>query len=165
VRAYSVSFADGQHMVSFERDGSLKIDDQLVPIEIQQTDEHTFSVLVNGKSVKVVAYKSQQSYHLLVDSVQQEVIVETERERLLKAYATKGGSTRRRYEVHAPMPALVVKIEVEVGDEVKEGQGLVILEAMKMENEIKSHQRGKVKKIAVAAGKTVEKGELLILLE
>lgn len=162
---YTVNFADGQHIVSFEQDGSLSIDDQVVPIEIQQTNEHTFSVLVNGISVKVIAHKSQDAYQVLVDSVQQEVVVESERERLLKAYATKGKAARHQYEVHAPMPALVVKVEVEVGEEVKVGQGLLILEAMKMENEIKSHQGGKVKKILVAEGKTVEKGELLMSLE
>jgi biotin carboxyl carrier protein len=63
------------------------------------------------------------------------------------------------------MPALVVRVEVKVSDEVKVGQGLVILEAMKMENEIKSHQSGRVKEIYVAKGKPVEKGELLLLLE
>jgi biotin carboxyl carrier protein len=60
---------------------------------------------------------------------------------------------------------MVVKVEVSVGDEVVEGQGLVILEAMKMENEIKSHQAGKVKSVLVEKGKAVEKGELLLLLE
>ena len=63
------------------------------------------------------------------------------------------------------MPALVVKVEVSVGEEVKEGQGLLILEAMKMENEIKCHQAGKVKEILVSKGKPVEKGELLMRLE
>lgn len=162
---YTVNFADGEHKVSFGPDGSLSVDDQVVPVEILQTSEHTFSVLVNGMSVKVVAHRSQEAYQVLVDSVQQDVVVESERERLLKAYATKAKAARRRYEVHAPMPALVVKVEVDVGDEVKDGQGLLILEAMKMENEIKSHQSGKVKKILVAEGKTVEKGELLLMLE
>lgn len=63
------------------------------------------------------------------------------------------------------MPALVVKIEVSVGDEIVSGQGLIILEAMKMENEIKSHSAGVIKEIYVTHGKPVERGELLFLLE
>jgi biotin carboxyl carrier protein len=63
------------------------------------------------------------------------------------------------------MPALVVRIEVKVGDEVKEGKGLVILEAMKMENELRAHQSGRVKQIFVEEGKPVEKGQLLLLME
>jgi biotin carboxyl carrier protein len=56
-------------------------------------------------------------------------------------------------------------VEVQVGDDVHPGTGLLILEAMKMENEIRAHQSAKVKQIFVANGKTVEKGELLMLLE
>jgi biotin carboxyl carrier protein len=63
------------------------------------------------------------------------------------------------------MPALVVRVEVKAGDEVREGQGLLVLEAMKMENEIRSPQAGKVREVFVSNGKAVEKGELLLLLE
>jgi len=58
-----------------------------------------------------------------------------------------------------------VKVEVAVGDAVTEGQGLVVLEAMKMENVLKAHQSGTVKSILAVKGKAVEKGELLLLLE
>jgi len=63
------------------------------------------------------------------------------------------------------MPALVSSVPVSVGDVVTVGQGLVILEAMKMENEIKAHRNGVVGKILVSKGKSVEKGELLVHLE
>jgi pyruvate carboxylase subunit B len=65
----------------------------------------------------------------------------------------------------APMPGLVVRIEVEVGARVAAGQGLVIVEAMKMENELKAPADGVVASVAVAAGQTVEKGALLLTLE
>ncbi len=68
-------------------------------------------------------------------------------------------------EIKAPMPALVVRVEVEIGQKVKPGQGLLILEAMKMENEIKAHSAGIIKEIYATKGKPVEKGELLMLLE
>jgi biotin carboxyl carrier protein len=63
------------------------------------------------------------------------------------------------------MPALIVKVEVSVGDEVVHGQGLLVLEAMKMENELKAMHSGRVKEIHVRQGKPVEKGELLMILE
>ena len=65
----------------------------------------------------------------------------------------------------APMPGLVVKVEVEVGQAVRAGQGVVVVEAMKMENELKAPADGVVAKIHVEPRQTVEKGTVLITLE
>ncbi|HEX8394810.1 MAG TPA: acetyl-CoA carboxylase biotin carboxyl carrier protein subunit [Longimicrobium sp.] len=65
----------------------------------------------------------------------------------------------------APMPGLVLKVEVEVGQTVRAGQGVVVVEAMKMENELKAPADGVVASIAVAPGQTVDKGAVLIVLE
>ena len=67
--------------------------------------------------------------------------------------------------VQSPMPGKVVKLLVAVGDEVKAGQGVVVVEAMKMENELKSPRDGKVKAISVKEGQPVEAGQSLALLE
>ena len=63
------------------------------------------------------------------------------------------------------MPGKIVKILVGEGDEVEQGQGLVVVEAMKMENEIKSPKAGVVKKVGVEEGETVESGALLVVVE
>jgi biotin carboxyl carrier protein len=65
----------------------------------------------------------------------------------------------------APMPGLVVKVEVEVGQAVKAGQGVIVVEAMKMENELKAPADGVVAKIEVQPGQTVDKGAVLLVLE
>jgi pyruvate carboxylase subunit B len=65
----------------------------------------------------------------------------------------------------APMPGLVLKVEVEVGQAVRAGQGVVVVEAMKMENELKAPADGVVASIAVQPGQTVDKGATLIVLE
>jgi biotin carboxyl carrier protein len=67
--------------------------------------------------------------------------------------------------VVAPMPGLVVKVEVEVGQAVKAGQGVIVVEAMKMENELKAPADGVVASIAVQPGQTVDKGATLLVLE
>jgi len=64
--------------------------------------------------------------------------------------------------LRAPMPGLIVRVEVEPGDAVKAGQGVVIMEAMKMENELHSERDGVVARVLVAAGEPVEKGAVLI---
>jgi biotin carboxyl carrier protein len=68
-------------------------------------------------------------------------------------------------EIKAPMPGLVLEIAVTDGQEVKEGDKILILEAMKMENSILIHANAKIKRVAVTAGQAVEKGQVLVELE
>jgi biotin carboxyl carrier protein len=68
-------------------------------------------------------------------------------------------------EIKAPMPGLVLEIAVIDGQDVKDGDKILILEAMKMENSIMIHTAAKIKKIIVAAGQAVEKGQVLVELE
>jgi acetyl/propionyl-CoA carboxylase alpha subunit len=160
---YIVSLAGQTHQVSV---GSLvTIEHESSPLDISRIDENTFSVLIRGEVFKVVVCRNGNSYSVLLCGRQYDARVESERDILLRKYSIAPLSAGHRLEIHAPMPALVVRVEVSVGEEVAAGQGLVVLEAMKMENEIKAPQAGKVKDITVVKGKTVEKGELLVLLE
>ncbi len=134
-------------------------------LQVTPVGAFQFSVLVDGQSFNVVAAKAEHGYVVLIGGYQLEVQVESERKRLLKLLGRTSGKTHHRLEIRAPMPALVLKVEVAAGDEVRAGQGLLVLEAMKMENEMKAHQPGRVKEILVSPGKAVEKGELLMLLE
>jgi biotin carboxyl carrier protein len=67
--------------------------------------------------------------------------------------------------LHAPMPGLVLRVDVEEGQEVAESQGLLIVEAMKMENELRARATGRVRRVHVAAGESVRRGDLLIEFE
>lgn len=87
-----------------------------------------------------------------------------ERTRAIRELAGAREAPRER-TITAPMPGLVVRVEVEVGQSVKPGQGVVIVEAMKMENELKAPGEGVVARIEVEAGQTVEKGAVLLVLE
>jgi pyruvate carboxylase subunit B len=78
---------------------------------------------------------------------------------------TGAGEDEAEKTIVAPMPGLVMKVEVEVGQTVKAGQGVVIVEAMKMENELKAPADGVVARIEVQPGQTVEKGATLVILE
>jgi biotin carboxyl carrier protein len=78
---------------------------------------------------------------------------------------TGGGADVADKTVLAPMPGLVVKVEVEVGQAVRAGQGVIVVEAMKMENELKAPSDGVVARIEVKPGQTVDKGATLLVLE
>lgn len=85
-----------------------------------------------------------------------------ERTAQLKALMKEGATHDPPGLVRAPMPGLVLRVEVEAGQEVAAGSGLVVLEAMKMENEIRSSGPGRVKAVLVEAGQAVEKGAALV---
>lgn len=146
-------------------DGKLTMGGETVPGTIEIAGPGGFSVLLGERSIRVVSLGNDGKYDVLCDGIPLEVAVETERSRLLKKYASASKRTARVDELRAPMPALVVRVEVKIGEEVVAGQGLVVLEAMKMENELKATHPGRVKDIRVEKGKAVEKGELLLILE
>ncbi|MFN0158871.1 MAG: acetyl-CoA carboxylase biotin carboxyl carrier protein subunit [Bacteroidota bacterium] len=165
MRTFDVTIQEEKLTVTLAEDGTIHFNGVPVKAEIIRIDQYNYSVLINGQSFNVLTLKSGDVYNVLLNAVAVDVQVESERTRLLKKYGANAVSTNQNAEIHAPMPALIVKVEVAVGDEVQQGQGLVVLEAMKMENEIKAHRAGRVKQILVQRGATVEKGELLLVLE
>jgi biotin carboxyl carrier protein len=162
---YLVSIGDKEYEVSINPDGVVTVPASGEQIDVRPISKDTYSVLIGENSVQITANNDGGEFQILLQHNQVDARVETHRDSLLKKYASSSVKAHSRYEIHAPMPALVVKIEVSVGDEVKEGQGLLILEAMKMENEIRSPQAGKVREVLAIKGRAVEKGELLLLLE
>ena len=91
-----------------------------------------------------------------------EVAVEDERSRHVRSLLGSTGAPAATGTVRAPMPGMVVRILVAEGDEVAQGQGLLVLEAMKMENEIRAAAAGKVGALVVKPGTAVEKGQALV---
>ncbi|HEY6420624.1 MAG TPA: biotin/lipoyl-containing protein [Candidatus Binataceae bacterium] len=112
-----------------------------------------FDVVRDGEEI-VVASRAGATRLVLVDAARR---------------ALRAGARRRevsgRVEMKAAMPGRVVNVLVVAGDLVKRDQGVLVLEAMKMENEVKSPKDGKVVEVKVAAGQTVEKGELMVVIE
>ena len=97
-----------------------------------------------------------------VDGAPVEVETRTDADLLLERFGLDVGDAAADREVHAPMPGLVLRVLVEPGDEVAEGQGVVVLEAMKMENELTAPAAGTVAAVHVAAGDAVAKNDLLV---
>jgi len=94
-----------------------------------------------------------------------EVDVQDERTRHIQSLVGAGKTQKGGGAVKAPMPGLVVKVLVEPGASVAAGQGLVVLEAMKMENEIKATAAGVIESVSVKPGQAVEKGAALVVLK
>ena len=104
------------------------------------------------------------AYVLWIDGFRYEAEALDERERAIRDLTAASTAALGPAPLVAPMPGLIVRVLVQVGDSVREGQGLVVMEAMKMENELRATATGVVKAIAVEAGTAVEKGARLVEL-
>jgi biotin carboxyl carrier protein len=104
-------------------------------------------------------------YTLWIDGYRYEVEALDERTRAIRDMSTATAVASGPAPLVAPMPGLVVRVNVEPGDTVDAGQGLVVMEAMKMENELRAPAGGTVRRVSVAPGTAVEKGAVLVELE
>jgi biotin carboxyl carrier protein len=165
MKSYTVCIGGNEYVFDVDASGRWSMEGTPMESSVQETGAGVYAVNLGGRTFRVIARSADDAYIVLLDGVQCAASVETERTRLIRRYARPEGTVHHRLEIHAPMPALVGRLLVAAGDEVQAGQPLLVLEAMKMENEIKAHRDAKVKEIAVVPGHTVEKGQLLIVLE
>ena len=123
------------------------------------------ALTIGERRREVMAARTAEGADVVLDGVpfRTEVMDETHA-RLASVTAARGGSHGRR-DLKAPMPGLVVKVLVSAGDEVSPGQPIVVLQAMKMENELSVPRGGTVSSVGVAAGQTVEAGQVLASID
>ncbi|MBL8725709.1 MAG: acetyl-CoA carboxylase biotin carboxyl carrier protein subunit [Planctomycetes bacterium] len=126
-------------------------------------DGAAFSLLVDGKSYDVVADLQREQVTLQMLGERFVVHVEDERERA--AHAAAGPQKGGKRELRASMPGIVVDVKIGVGDAVAEGQTLVVLEAMKMQNPLAAEAPGKITKLLCKKGEAVAAGALLLEME
>lgn len=158
------------HEVELTRqDGALTLtwDGEAMPADIVEVEPGTYSVILGGSSVDVRIDAGRSSdpdvhaYRATLHDGAYEFGLQDPMKALL---AAAGGASAGGGTLSSPMPGKIVKILVKEGDVVVEGQTLLIMEAMKMQNELKAAGAGKVSKVAVAEGGTVETGTTLLVM-
>ena len=136
--------------------------------ELTQKRDGYFVVTISGKDhhVEVRDFNREARTAVLrVDGKPMEIELIDEYDQLLKKMGMERGKTALEKDLRAPMPGLVLSIDVKEGDLVYEGEALFILEAMKMENVIKSSRDGVITGIYMTKGEAVEKNQVLISFE
>ncbi|QXP68336.1 acetyl-CoA carboxylase biotin carboxyl carrier protein subunit [Polaribacter sp. AHE13PA] len=146
-----------------------KIDEQAVKkLDTLKVSDSEFHVLDNHLSYKIEiinANFNEKSYSVKVNNTVYHMNIHDELDTLIKEMGFEIGITKEVNEIKAPMPGLILEINIKVGSEVKEDDTLLILEAMKMENALTSPRAGIIKTISVIKGETVDKNQLLIAFE
>lgn len=139
-----------------------KVGDRLLELAAERIGPHTYSLVI-GDRVHEITVLRRKDGSIVYDGATELQVKLTDRRRFRAGAGAAGGAGQR--EVKAVMPGKVVTILVAVGDEVERDQPLLVLEAMKMENDVKSPRKGKVQEIHVTSGEAVETGELMVTLE
>jgi biotin carboxyl carrier protein len=166
--AFFAKLADQTYRVEIEDIGKsvykVSIDGHEFLVDGKKTGRTNYSLIVDNRSFEIEVDNSEDEYRVLVDGRNYRVNMVDER-RVRVGGAQGGLQLQGRQKVSVPMPGKVIAVLVSEGDAVEKGQGLVIVEAMKMENEVRSPINGEIKEIRVEPGATVEGGAVLVVVE
>ena len=163
---YIASIDDQEFDIEIIDENHAAINGKIHEIDFKAIREQlTYSMLVDGKSFETNIYQENGGWEVLMRGRRYSVIVEDERERLLRFAAGDSRPQQGPFHLQSPMPGQVIEIPVQTGQEVKEGDVLLILESMKMQNELKSPRSGRVSRILVTPHENVEQNQTLLCVE
>ncbi len=137
-------------------------------LDVVQEAPGQYHVLDKGTAYRMEVQSFQpekRQFQISVNSATFSIHIADEHEQLIKAMGLNSSQQQKQNSLKAPMPGLVLEIQVQAGQTVSKGDTLLILEAMKMENVLKAAADGVIKNIHVQKGTAVEKGALLLELE
>ena len=126
--------------------------------------EPLYSLIINGESFEGYVYPDEDGWQVLLLGQFYQVRVEDERENRLRSAIPGSVNAGAEFTLKAPMPGMVVSVPVTEGQSVEKGQTLLILESMKMQNELRAPYAGKVTRLRIQAGESVEQKQVLLNL-
>jgi biotin carboxyl carrier protein len=137
------------------------VDGRALEVDLHDAGRGLLSLIVAGRSHEAAVESRPGGYRITLDGGAVDVQI---------VHASRGAAVPRRggggaARVTAPMPGKLLRVLVREGEEVGAGQGLVVMEAMKMENELRAERAGRVREVKVAERQAVETGALLVVLE
>jgi biotin carboxyl carrier protein len=163
---YEVIVSGKPHRLELEKLDSgwrCRLDDKEIHVDAIVPRRDVLSLLVDGKCFEIKREQTATDLHMWVGS--NRYPVELRDPRSLRSRQASAADETGPRKVVAPMPGRVVRLLASEHSEVEAGQGIVVVEAMKMQNEIKSPKKGIVKKIVAAAGTAVNAGDVLAVVE
>lgn len=160
---YHVTVGDVTLEVEVEP-GEVRVDGDRIEARVPElAGPNVYSISVDGASHTILAKRGRSGlWDLQLQGRGHRVDVADDRTKVMRDMAPVDSDIRGRTRVRAPMPGLVVKVDVEEGQMVQAGSGLLVVEAMKMENSLTAPVGGRVGAINVVAGQIVEKNEILM---
>ncbi len=162
--AYFIRIEDKEYIGNISRVGAsfnILLDGKNIFAEVADIDKDKLTLIIENKPYQV--FLDGESQLTINGETYSFEVIDEQVAKILKSAPDVGH--KKEITVTAPMPGLVIDVEVNEGDIVKKGQGLLIIEAMKMQNEFRAPRDGVVKKILVQKGQTVNSKDGLIVIE
>jgi len=162
---YYVTIGQEEFEIEVRSETEILLDGKPISVDFQSmADQPVYSLLLGNESYEAYVGEGENGLQVLLRGQQYDVEVEDERQRRLRQASEVPGSPGGEFQLKAPMPGLIVAVPVAEGDAVTRGQNLVILESMKMQNELRSPRDGVVQRVRAQAGERVEQNQVLIIL-
>ena len=166
--AFIAKLGDQNYTVEIEEIGKslyrVSVDGNEILVDGKKTGRSNYSLIINHRSFEVDVDIAEAEYRVLVDGRSYHIELVDERRMRVGGFQS-GIQLQGRQNISVPMAGKVIAVLVNEGDHIEKGQGLVIVEAMKMENEVRSPVQAEVKEVKVKAGQAVVSGELLLVVE
>jgi len=149
-----------------EENGVFTLNGEKKNVDIVRLSDNQFSIIKDDKSFEVeVVAQEGKNFKFLINGNEYETSVKDDLDLLLDKMGISAANNAIENELKSPMPGLVLDIKVEVGQTVAEGEGIIVLEAMKMENVLKAPAEVTIKAISIEKGQNVEKNAVLVEFE
>jgi len=181
IKTNNLVMQQSSKIYSVEIDGDnyevIVTDDDNVPVSVSNgTKSFKFRVKSNSQSKNLLVSRGDNQLPVMIVKIENDMnvylgcrhlkaVVKTERDLLLETYHTITLDDAKHRHIESPLPGLVTKIQVKTGSKIKKGESIVIIEAMKMENEIRAPHNCTVKKINVREGQAIDKGHIIAQIE
>ena len=163
---YITTIGETEYAVELLENDRVSVNGEIYSVDFEPVSgQPVFTLLANNQSFEALIYQDEEEWQVLLMGTLYRAIVEDERERRLRAAGGMSSVQTGQFTLKAPMPGLVVQIPVERGDTVEAGEVLVILESMKMQNELKAPHDGTVTRIFINECDSVERKANLVTIE
>ena len=163
---YVTTIGGNEYQVEISTEGRVSVDGVEYQVDFRQIgDQPVYSVLIDGLSYEAYVHPAEEAWQVLLQGNFYNSQVEDERERRLRLASGSVVSERQEFYLKAPMPGLIVDVLVEEGEQVDKGDVLVILESMKMQNELRTPRSGKIFRMNINIGDNVDQKQVLMSVE
>lgn len=160
---YVTTIGDTEFLVEILDERRVIVDDTVYEVDFNSlSDQPVYSLLIDGRSYEAYVSSADDTWNVLILGRYYPAIVEDEREKRLRAASGSTVFLGADFHLKSPMPGLVVEIPVLNGQEVQQGDILLVLESMKMQNELKSPRDGTITHVRVQPGESVEKDQIML---
>ena len=162
---YVTTIGEKEFLVEILDERRVKVDGKVYDVDFNAlTEQPVYSLLVDGRSYEAYVNPVEEAWHVMMFGRFYPALVEDEREKRLRAATSSKVAKGGDFHLKAPMPGLVVDIPVQDGQQVAEGDILIVLESMKMQIELRCPQDGVIQDVHVAAHDHVTQGQTLVTL-